>query len=343
VNFLERLDGEARSLLLAVARPISHAKGERLVRYGDASRGAYVLNKGSAEATVLLPGGEKLTVAQLEAGSVFGETALIERGTCTATVSAREKLEGWFIERDDFRSLVAQRVPAALRIQHAVTLSLSEKLRALNFKVLEVATPDDKAAARKANGADPLAAVKRAKKASFDFKLFLPHLPVFESFDAAEIAEIVELANVLELPRGQKIFGTGQPSSACFIVVRGAVKIRAQHEKRERRIAVLGPGQLLGYMSALEKSVHGSDAIVREDAVLLEIPAPAFEKLYFGSSPASTKLHRVIQKSLLSSLGQTNRHLTRLISQARLRGADQEGNELEKAYGGQIISPDRES
>ncbi|HVJ12596.1 MAG TPA: cyclic nucleotide-binding domain-containing protein, partial [Burkholderiales bacterium] len=150
-------------------------------------------------------------------------------------------------------------------------------------------------------------------------------------------------ANVLELPRGQKIFTTGQPSSACFIVVRGAVKIRAQHEKRERRIAVLGPGQLLGYMSALEKSVHGSDAIVREDALLLEIPARAFEKLYFGSSPASTKLHRAIQKSLLSSLGQTNRHLTRLISQARLRGADREGNELAKAYGGQIISPDRES
>jgi CRP-like cAMP-binding protein len=91
-------------------------------------------------------------------------------------------------------------------------------------------------------------------------------------------------------------------------------------------------------MSALEKSTHGSDAIVREDALLLEIPGPAFEKLYFGSSPASTKLHRVIQKSLLSSLGQTNRHLTRLISQARLRGADKESKDLAKAYGAQITA-----
>ena len=337
-TFLERLDGEAKDLLLAVARPISHAKGERLVRYGDASRGAYLLKAGSAEATVLLPGGEKLTVAKIQAGDVFGETALIERGTCTATVSASEKLEGWFIERDDFRSLVAQRVPAALRVQHALTLALSEKLRGLNAKVLEVAAPGDKPSARKSNGADPLAGVKRSKNASFDFKPFLPHLGVFEGFDAAEIDEVLSISSLLELPRGQKVFTTGQPSTACFIVVRGAVKIRAQHEKRERRIAILGPGQLLGYMSALEKSVHGSDAIVREDALLLEIPAPAFEKLYFGSSPASTKLHRVIQKSLLSSLGQTNRHLTRLISQARLRGADREGNELEKAYGGQIIS-----
>jgi CRP-like cAMP-binding protein len=120
--------------------------------------------------------------------------------------------------------------------------------------------------------------------------------------------------------------------------MRGAVEIRARHAMRERRMAVLGPGQLLGYISALERGTHGADAVVREHALLLEIPRPAFEKLYFGASPTSTKLHRVIQRSLLHSLGQTNRHLTRLISLARLRGAAKEGVKLEKAYGGQIIS-----
>ncbi|HUQ26318.1 MAG TPA: cyclic nucleotide-binding domain-containing protein [Burkholderiales bacterium] len=336
-TFLERLDGEARNLLLAVARTVSHKKGERLVRHGDPSRGAYVVREGTAEATVTLPGGEKLSVAKFGAGGVFGEMALIERGTCTATVTATENLAGWFIERDDFRSLVAQRVPGALRVQHTLTLVLSDKLRQLNAKVLEVAADEDKPA-RKSNGADPLAGVQRSKSASFDFKSFLPYLPIFEGFDAGEIGEILAVANVLELSRGQKIFAAGQPSTACFIVVRGAVKIRAQHEKRERRMAILGPGQLLGYMSALEKSVHGSDAVVREQALLLELPAKEFEKLYFGNTSASTKLHRVIQKSLLLSLGQTNRHLTRLISQAKLRGAEKEGVELEKAYGGQIIA-----
>src|SRR3954470_15987244 len=187
-TFLERLDEEARNLLLAVARPVSHPKGERLVRHGDASRGAYIVREGTAEASVTLPGGEKLTVAKFGAGAVFGEMALIERGTCTATVTATEGLSGWFIERDDFRALVAQRVPAALRVQHTLTLVLSDKLRSLNAKVLEVPTSEDKPAG-KSNGVDPLAAVQRAKKASFDFKAFLPHLPIFEGFYAAEIAE----------------------------------------------------------------------------------------------------------------------------------------------------------
>src|SRR6185503_5127493 len=228
-------------------------------------------------------------------------------------------------------------VPAALRVQHALTLVLSDKLRQLNAKVLDVAAEEDKPARRPGFG-DPLAGVSRLHKASFDFRSFLPHLPIFEGFDPAEIDEILAVASVLELPRGQKIFASGQPSTACFIVVRGAVKIRAQHAERERRMAVLGPGQLLGYMSLLEKGAHGSDALVREDALLLEIRAGEFETLYFGNSPASTKLQRVIQKSLLLSLGQTNRHLTRLISQAKLRGAEKEGKELEKAYGGQITA-----
>src|SRR5438309_5115296 len=229
--------------------------------------------------------------------------ALIEPGTCTATVTATERRSGWFSERDDFRALVAQRVPGAVRVQHTLTLVLSDKLRSLNAKVLDVAATEDKPA-RQSNGADPLAGVQRRKIASFDFKPFLPHLPIFEGFDAGEIAEILDVANILELPRGQKIFTAGQPSTACFIVVRGAVKIRAQHEKRERRMAVLGPGQLLGYMSALEKSTHGSDAIVREQALLLEIAARDFEALYFSASPVAVKLHRAIQKSLLSSLAQ---------------------------------------
>ncbi len=338
MNFLERLDAEARELLLAAARPIRHSRGERLLRYGDPARGAYILAKGAAEASVLLPGGEKLAVATLEAGAVFGETALIERGTCTATVAAADALEGWFIERDEFRALVAQRAAAALRIQHALTQEISRKLRALNAKVMEIPAPEDRPKPGSETDSDPLAVVQRLEEAPFDLWPFLPHLAAFEGFDPGEIAAIISACALLDLPAGHAVFWLGHPSTACFVVVRGAVEIRARHAMRERRMAVLGPGQFLGYMSALERGVHGSDAIVRERALLLEIPRAAFDKLYFGASLTSTKLHRLIQRSLLYSLGQTNRYLTRLISLARLRGAAKEGDELEKAYGGQIVS-----
>jgi len=338
-SFLDRLDAEARALLLAVARPVACEKGARLVRHGEAARGAYVLREGAAEAVVTLPGGEKLTVARLEAGGVFGEMALVERGTCTATVSATAKIDGWFIERDDFRSLVAQRVPAALRVQHAVTLALAEKVRQLNARVLEVPTPEDKPAdSGSGTELDPLAQAKRSNEASFDFKPFLPHLPFFDGLDRADIDEILAAASLLELPSGHAVFRAGHTGAAVFVVVRGAVEIHGRHQRRSRRISVRGPGQLLGYMSALEKRPHAADAVVREHALLLEIPRAAFEKIYFAATPLSSKLHRFIEKSLLMSLAESNRHLARLISQARLRGANKEGNELEKAVSGQIIA-----
>ena len=264
-TFLERLDGEARDLLLAVARPISHAKGERLVRHGDPSRGAYVLREGAAEATVTLPGGEKLTVARFDAGSVFGEMALIERGTCTATVIATEKLDGWFIERDDFRSLVAQRVPAALRVQHALTLILSEQAPPAQRQGPRRPRLRRQARDEDRTGADPLAGAKRLKKASFDFKPFLPHLA-----DLRRLRRRRDRRDPRPSPRSSSCRAATPSSSPASPPPPASSSSAApsrsapSHDQRERRMAVLGPGQLVGYMSALEKGVHGSDAVVRE-------------------------------------------------------------------------------
>jgi CRP-like cAMP-binding protein len=335
--FLERLDDAARNLLLSVARPVSYTRGARIVRQGEATRGAYVLREGVAEASVTLPGGDRLTVAKLASGNLLGEMALFERGTCTATVIAATSVDGWFIDRDEFRALAAQRSPEALRVQHELTLLLAEKLRALNARVLEVPAPEDRPPAKGA-GKDPLEGVKRARKCAFDPKPFLPLLPVFEAFDEQEIAEVLDVSRFLELPAGHGVFTIGQPSAAAYAVLRGAVAITARHEKRERRMAVLGPGQLFGYMSLLAGGVHGSAAAVREDALLLEMPRAGFEALYFGDTRVTTALHHAIQRSLMASIAQTNRHLTRLISLARLRGANRTGDRLETAQGGQIVA-----
>jgi len=335
--FLERLDDAARNALLSVARAASFRRGACLVRAGETSRGAYILREGHAEASVVLPGGERLVVAKLGPGNLFGETALFERATATATVAASTNVDGWFLDRDDFRALAAQRSPEARALQHALTLILMEKLRAMNGRVLEAAAPEDAPAAW-AGSADPLADVKRVRKTAFDCKPFLPWLPMFEGFDEGEVAEVIDASRLLELPRGHGIFARGRPATAAFVVLRGAVEVFAGDAKRSRRMAVLGPGQIFGFMSLLQGGTHGSAASARESSILLEIPRQAFESLYGGDTALATALHHAIQASLLASLAQTNRHLTRLISLARLRGAHREGDKLETALGGQIVA-----
>jgi CRP-like cAMP-binding protein len=336
-TFLGGLDDEARSQLISVARPVSFMKGATLVRHGEPARGAYVLREGAAEAIVTLQGGESVVVAKLVAGSIFGEMALIELGTCTATVRATANIDGWFLAHEDFRALVSQCQPAAIRLQHQVTAILAARIGALNEQLLARPAPEDRPA-RKMAAVDPLAGIARSRRAPFDAPSFLARLPAFERFSGDEIDEVVSFASYVDLPAGHGVFRAGDAAAATFIVVRGAVEIVAMRNGRERRIAVLGPGQLVGYLSVLRGTEHSSHAFVREAAVLLEFPAQAFREVYFGASRGSSRLRSAVQASLLGSMARTNRSLTRLISQAKLDASHRTEMQLEAAFHSQLAT-----
>ncbi len=172
---------------------------------------------------------------------------------------------------------------------------------------------------------------------SFDWRAFLPVLPFFEGFDAYEIDELVTRCRPLELERGAWLFAPGGPAVACFIVVRGAIEIFSFANGLQRRVALAGPGELVGYLAILEATPHAAAARVRETACLLEFSSKDFLEMYGGDSGTSVSLQHAIHKSLLRSLARTNTQLTRLISHAHLTAAGKDAADLEKALHGQIV------
>lgn len=335
--FLHRLGADARELLFAAARPVSFVKGATLVRHGDAARGAFVLREGEAEARIPAPGGECFVVARLSAGDIFGEMALVEAGTCTATVVATAHVDGWFLAYEDFRAVVSQRHPASRELQHAVTLVLAERLRAVNEKLAAIASPEDRPA--RTAPAQPGGGIDRRIRASFDLGAFLPRLAFFERFPAEEIDEVAASARVLEAARGAMLYAPGSDADAVYVVARGAVEVVRPVDGRERRVAVLGPGKLLGFMGVLLGAPHGTHAWAREASTLLEIPSAAFRALYFGEGPCASRLRGAVQRSLLESLGRTNRSLTRFAAHARLAAREREAAQLEAAGYALEVSP----
>jgi CRP-like cAMP-binding protein len=332
--FLHRLAPEARELLLAAARPVSFVSGATLVRHGDAARGAFILREGSAEARIPAPGGEHYVVARLSGGDIFGEMALVEAGTCTATVVATAHVDGWFLAFEDFRGVVSQRHPASRELQHAVTLVLAERLRAVNAKQAAIASDEDRPA--RPVPAQPPGGIGRPRRASFDLGAFLPRLAFFERFPAEEIDEVAATAGIVEAARGAMLYAPGGDSEAVFVVARGAVEVVRLIEGRERRVAVLGPGKLLGFMGVLLGEPHGAYAWARENTTLLEIPSADFRNLYFGEGPCASRLRGAVQRSLLESLARTNRSLTRLAAHARLSARGREAVQFEAANAAQL-------
>ena len=262
--------GNPFAQLLAVAREVSYIKGAELVRQGEASRGAFLIRSGAVQARVALPGGGTLTVAEFRDGDMFGEMALIERGVVSATVVAHSNVDAWFVGRDDFRALVASREIAALETQRSITRTLADKLRALNERFREYPAVEDRPASEALPASDPLAGVVRSRRASFDWKAYLPVLPLFEGFDADGIDELAATGKLLELPRGAWIFASGLPAEACYIVLRGAVEIFTRNGKdaaggvaKDRRVAIAGPGELVGFVALLRGATHGGNARAR--------------------------------------------------------------------------------
>jgi len=84
------------------------------------------------------------------------------------------------------------------------------------------------------------------------------------------------------------------------------LEVFTQARGRERRVAIAGPGELVGYMATLNGAPHGGNARVRESATLLEFPREALFEIYNGTSAASVSFQHAIQRSLLKSLSRTN-------------------------------------
>jgi CRP-like cAMP-binding protein len=322
-----------------VAREVSFMKGAALIRQGEASRGCFVIRTGSVEALVALPGGGTLAVAQFRDGDMFGEMALVERGVTSATVVARSNVDAWFVGRDDFRALVASRERAALEIQRAITRVLADKLRALNARVREHPSAEDRPFEGRAPASDPLARVQRSLHASFDWRAYLPVLPFFEGFDADEADELVSTAKVLELERGAWAFVAGARASACYLVLRGALEIFTRDGAIERRVAIAGPGELVGFMAVVNGASRANNARAKEACCLLELPRAAFLEIYNGDSGTTVSLQHAIHRSLMRSLARTNTQLARLIAHHKLEEAGRDVEHLEVAIRAQMWQP----
>jgi CRP-like cAMP-binding protein len=313
--------------ILHVCERAQFDPGASLMRQGQPADSAFILESGSVDVVTRLPGGGEAGVATLGPGSVIGEMALLDSGQRSATVMAREPVEGYILERDGFHVLLVQRNRAAFTIQSRITRTLCARLRELNARIVASDAPENVAPA-----ADVAAAIGSGEHPppTFDYRAFLPVLPLFRNFSAAEIGAILDLAQALELERGQLLFRQDDPTTDCYIVVRGAVEVTGLQNGLRHRVGVLGPGRLCGVNALIEGRTHSMSAAARERATLLAIGKAAFERLFTGSDRVASRFRGAIAQELLQALARTNNHLTRLISQSRIRGGRKDRKQAEE-------------
>lgn len=132
------LDDPARRELASHAYARSCRAGETIFRMGDAGQAMMAVARGTVRISVPTPGARQFVIADLAAGEVFGEIAVLDGGARSADATALTNCELVVLERRDVLALLERHPQAALKL----LALLSARLRATDERMTEIAFLD---------------------------------------------------------------------------------------------------------------------------------------------------------------------------------------------------------
>jgi anti-anti-sigma regulatory factor len=111
---------------------VRYGHGNVVFREGEPGDELLIVTKGAASAYLRLAGGADVRLATFSPGTVFGELAILDEGTRSASVVADGELVCLVMSKADFAALSATAPSIAIRLLAAIGRELSGRLRTAN-------------------------------------------------------------------------------------------------------------------------------------------------------------------------------------------------------------------
>lgn len=131
VPLFSGLSDEEVERLAEVAVPRSYIAGEVVFRAGDTGDTCYVVRAGAVKVTRRHSDGRALTLAELRQGEIFGELAMFDGETRSATVEALEDTSAVALLAGDVRRTLARHPEIAVKM----LAGLADRLREANERL----------------------------------------------------------------------------------------------------------------------------------------------------------------------------------------------------------------
>ena len=130
---MQYLTDNDHTLIMSKAKPLTFARGEKLIREGTPSPAFFMIRQGSVRVE---RGGYVL--ATLYPGSVCGEMTLLEASPASATVVADEDVIADAVEVTNMREIFLAFPHLGSRFYRSIALTLSGRLRDTSCKLTEL-------------------------------------------------------------------------------------------------------------------------------------------------------------------------------------------------------------
>lgn len=98
---------------------------------------------------------------------------------------------------------------------------------------------------------------------------YLERFRLLDVLTDAQKGEVRAMAQMVTIPRGQRVYVPGDPSDRVFLLKVGVVRIAALGDDKEERIlAFLYPGDIFGELAVVDEAPRSHVATAHEDIVL---------------------------------------------------------------------------
>ena len=146
-------------------------------------------------------------------------------------------------------------------------------------------------------------------------------LPLFACLNPPERAIVLPHCRVRVYRKGETIFDEGERTSDLSFVVLGGVKVVKTSAERNVVVRLLGPGDPVGIVAALQSVPYPASAVAVEPTTILEIP----ERDFFGLADRHPEITRQLlqmfmlrQAELAQRLRDMNLSIERRVARALL-------------------------
>ncbi len=306
---LEREDIE----ILAEVLPRSTVdQGEYLFHQGSLGDSLFIVVEGRLQVRVSDDRGQTTTVGVLGPGESVGEMALIDPSPRSAAVLANQDTVACEVSADTLETLeeVAPAIVATIvgGVMRHVTKHLRQTNERLELELRRIhrdRDPQRQAAGSASTG------VAKPKPFRGLFRWDQATLP--EGLQRGDLQMLGSAGRVMVWEEGAMLCHEGRPGASCFVLLQGHVDVFKASAGGGRRLAVLGPGSLVGQMSLVDSSPRSASMRADTEVVALEIGRDVFERLVRAATPFALRFQRQIALAGARQLRLANLRLTGLL------------------------------
>lgn len=159
-------------------------------------------------------------------------------------------------------------------------------------------------------------------------------IPLFRNLPAAQLDELQALIHRKTFPPGATLMTFEQAGEVVYLILNGTVKIHIEQEDgTDVIVAILGPGEILGEMSALGLPIRSASVITIESTDLLWIDRDRFQRSLMSMPALSYNLACILASRLRHANDKIQALATQSVESRVARQilvfADQYGKKLE--------------